>query len=113
MTRICIALHMQCVGSISGDCPRRDSGADKHLYADIQVLSSACMQGGYGAGLPPPMLMPQAAAGGMQGLQAVPGYQAVNMGIAPGIYAAPQHMHMPQQYNNPQPPAPHMNGSLF
>ena len=79
----------------------------------IQVLSSACVQGGYGAGLPPPMLMPQ-AAGGMQGLQAVPGYQAVNLGVAPGMYAAPQHMqHMPQQYSNPQPPAPHMNGSLF
>ncbi len=70
------------------------------------------MQGGFGAGLPPPMLMPQ-AAGGMQGLQAVPGYQAVNMGIAPGMYGAPQHMHVPQQYNNTQSPAPHMNGSLF
>ena len=70
------------------------------------------VQGGLGAGLPPPMLMPQ-AAGGLQGLQAVPGYQAVNMGAAPAVYGAPQHMHIPQQYNGPQSPAPHMNGSLF
>ena len=82
------------------------------LSAHIQVLSSGCVQGGYGAGLPPPMLMPQ-AAGGLQGLQAAAGYPAVNMVAAPGMYGAPQHMHIPQQYNNPQTSAPHMNGSLF
>lgn len=77
----------------------------------IWVLSVMCIQGG-GRGMQPPMLMLQ-GAGGMQGLQAVPGYQAANMGVVPGMYGAPQHMQMPQQYHKNQPPASNMNGSFL
>jgi len=78
----------------------------------IWVLSVMCIQGGFGGGMQPPMLMLQ-GAGGMQGLQAVPGYQAANMGVVPGMYGAPQHMQMPQQYLKNQPPASNMNGSFL
>ena len=64
--------------------------------------------------MPQQMHIPQ-AAGGLQGLQPVPGYQGPNMGIAPGIYpyGGPQQMQMAPQYQKAQAPAPDMNGSFF
>lgn len=77
-------------------------------------LHAFAAQGGFGAGMPQQMHILQ-AAGGLQGLQPVPGYQGPNMGNAPGMYpyGGPQQMQMAQQYQKAQAPAPDMNGSFF